>query len=147
MSPRVDSVAFFDALADEMNSHPEQYEVLGDIDLDLALVMRDAGGDFGARLHFNGIRCDGVSSIEAGEEAAADCWLDGDLTAWQTMFDDIFENGRATGRQTINSLTLLGEVLTVNGADPLGVDKFFRFNQTVQAFLDGAAKATARADA
>ena len=54
------------------------------------------------------------------------------------MFDDIAEHGHATGRQTINSLTLLGDDIVVQGSDPLGVDKFFRFNQTVQAFVDGA---------
>ena len=29
--PPIDSVAFFDAVAGEMNRHPEQYEVLGDV--------------------------------------------------------------------------------------------------------------------
>ena len=50
--------------------------------------------------------------------------------------------------QTINSLTLVGDRIAVHGDDPLGVDLFFRFNQTVQAFLDGAAVvATASATA
>ena len=79
------------------------------------------------------------SGAGEGDEQTADCWLDGDLAAWQAMFDDIVANGRATGRQTINSLTLVGEAIAVKGADPLGVDVFFRCNQTVQAFLDGAA--------
>ena len=29
MSAGVDTVAFFDALADEMNAHPERFELLG----------------------------------------------------------------------------------------------------------------------
>lgn len=145
MTRRIDSVSFFDALADEMNAHPEQYEVLGDVDMDLALVMRDPHGDFGVRLGFSGVRCDGVGEIGDGDESTADCWLDGSLDSWREMFDNIIENGHATGRQTINSLTLLGTHITVQGDDPLGVDKFFRFNQTVQAFLDGAAAVADRA--
>jgi hypothetical protein len=101
--------------------------------------MRSDAGDFGVQLTFEGITCAGVKGIDDGDERTAACWLEGPLEAWQTMFDDIVANGRATGRQTINSLTLLGDDIAVHGDDPLGVDLFFRYNQTVQAFLDGAA--------
>ncbi len=138
-TPQIDTVGFFDGLAAEMNNHPDQYEILGDLELDIVVVMRrPEGDDFRVRLVFEGISCDGVSSAAEGEEEAADCWLEGDLSAWQTMFDDIFENGKATGRQTVNSLTMIGDDLQVRGADPLGIDKFFRFNQTMQWFFDGA---------
>lgn len=138
-TPRIDTVAFFDALASEMNAHPEIYEVLGDVDMDIAVVMRADGADFRVLLTFADIACTGVREIGDGEERTASCWLEGPLDAWQTMFDDIVANGRATGWQTINSLTLVGDRIAVHGDDPLGVDLFFRFNQTVQAFLDGAA--------
>lgn len=138
----VDRVGFFDALAAEMNGHPETYEILGDVDIDLGLIMR-SGDDFRVRLRFEGIECTGVSEMEEGEEAATDCWLDGPLEAWQGMFDNIRSNGRATGRQTINSLSILGEPIRVRGADTLGVDKFFRYNQTMQTFFDGAASVAA----
>lgn len=137
----IDSVRFFEVLADAMNADPTRFEVLGDVTMNLALVMRRPGADaFGVVLGFDGIRCDGVAGISPGEERQADCWLEGDLGHWQAMFDDIAANGRATGRQTINSLTLLGDHIAVHGADPLGVDRFFRYNQTVQALLDGAAE-------
>lgn len=136
---RIDTVAFFDALASEMNAHPEVYEVLGDANLDLVVLMRDDDSAFRVRLTFEGISCEGVAEAGDGDERTADCWLEGDLAAWQAMFDDIAANGRATGRQTINSLTLVGDAIAVKGDDPLGVDVFFRCNQTVQAFLDGAA--------
>ena len=137
---RIDSVAFFDALADEMNAHPEQYEILGDVDIEMAIVMRAEHEEFRVRLGFLDIRCDGVGEIGDGDEFTADYFLDGPIDAWQEMFDDILANGHATGRQTINSLTLMGDRITVKGDDPLGVDKFFRFNQTIQCFLDGAGR-------
>ena len=142
-TPRIDVVGFFDALASEMNAHPEVYEVLGDVDMDIAVVMRAEHGDFRVLLTFEGITCAGVSQIGDGDERTASCWLEGPLDAWQEMFDDIVANGRATGWQTINSLTLVGDRIAVHGDDPLGVDLFFRFNQTVQAFLDGAAAVAA----
>ena len=54
-TPRIDTVGFFDALASEMNAHPEVYEVLGDVDMDIAVVMRAEHGDFRVLLTFEGI--------------------------------------------------------------------------------------------
>ena len=79
---------------------------------------------------------------EADEQACAgraDFSLEGDLAAWDAMFADIIAHGRATGLQTINSLALLGDRISCEGTDPMGLDKFSRFNQTLQEFLDGAA--------
>ncbi len=136
----VDTVAFFEGLAAEMNAHPERYEVLGDCDLVLGIVMaRDGEDAFRARLTFEGIACLDVSEAEAGDEALADCWLEGPFDAWQAMVDDIVEHGRATGRHTLNSLTLVGESIRLRGSDVMGIDKFSRFNQSLQEFFDGAA--------
>jgi hypothetical protein len=134
----IDTVQFFDALATEMNAHPEVYEVLGDLDMDLAIVMTDEHGDFRVRLTFDGITCAGVDEIGDGDEYTTSCYLQGPLAEWKAMFADIVEHGHATGWWTINSLTLVGDKIAVHGDDPLGVDLFFRFNQTVQNFLDGA---------
>ena len=135
----IDKVAFFDALATEMNAHPEVYEVLGDVDMDLAIVMTDPHGGFRVRVTFEGITCAGVDEIGDGDERTTSCFLEGPVGEWQAMFDDIVAHGHATGWWTINSLTLVGDKIAVHGDDPLGVDLFFRFNQTVQSFLDGAA--------
>lgn len=143
MGTGIDSIAFFDGLATEMNAHPERFEILGDVDLDIGIVMRREGGDFRARLRLEGIECTGVAPLDEGDEDAVECWLDGDVKAWQEMFDNIRANGRATGQQTINSLTLLGTEIRLMGDDPMGVDKFSRFNQTLQELLDGAAHSAA----
>ncbi|MHB1486871.1 MAG: hypothetical protein ACYCS7_16235 [Acidimicrobiales bacterium] len=137
---RVDDIAFFDPLATEMNAHPERYGILGDLDLVLGVVIiRPAGEPFRARLTFEGIRCTGVAEMGAGDEATTDCWLEGSLDAWDAMVADVLDNGRATGRHTINSLTLMGDQIRLRGADVMGVDKFSRFNQSLQEFFDGAA--------
>ncbi len=138
---RPDDVGFFDPLADEMNAHAERYEILGDLDLVLGIVMtRPAGDRFRARLAFEGVRCTGVSAMAAGEEATTDCWLEGSLDAWDAMFADIVAHGHATGRHTINSLTMMGDEIRLCGVDVMGVDKFSRFNQSLQEFFDGAAR-------
>jgi hypothetical protein len=141
----VDDLRFFEPLAAEMNAHPERYEVLGDLDLVLGVVMtRSAGEAFRARLTFEGIRCTDVSEMEAGDETTTDCWLEGTVDAWTDMAVDIRRNGRATGRQTLNSLTMVGDAIQLRGVDVMGVDKFSRFNQSLQEFFDGAARTSAQ---
>lgn len=145
--PRVDDLGFFEALAAAMNARPAHYEVLGDTDLDLGIVMRDEHRPFRARLSFRGITCDGVTPLAEGEERQNHCWLEGDLQEWQAMVDDIVAHGRATGRHTLNSLTMVGDHIGVRGDDPMGIDRFFRFNQTLQDYFDEAAQVYATAAA
>lgn len=142
---QIDHESFFAGLADEMNAHPEEFRVLGDCDMVAALVMRRAEGDFAVRLTFEELRCTGAVEIPAAEAHLADFYLDGPYAKWQEMFDDIQAHGTASGRLTINSLALLGTDIRLRGDDPMGVDKFSRFNQTLQEYLDGAARIAAAA--
>jgi hypothetical protein len=136
----IDRESFFVELADELNAHPEQFKVLGDCDMVAALLMRKPDGDFAIRIAFEGLRVEAVAEVSAEDAARADYYLDGPISAWQIMFDDILVNGSASGRLTINSLALLGTDIRLRGDDPMGVDKFSRFNQTLQEYLDGAAR-------
>lgn len=133
----MNTVEFFERLADTMNSQPERYDALGDVDIDLAVEIRTAEAEpFRVVLAFHGITCE----VRADGSTPADCVLSGDTAAWRAMFDDIAEHGHATGKWTLNSLTLMGDAMTVDGDDPLGVDRFFRFNQTLQQFFEGSAR-------
>jgi hypothetical protein len=139
-APPIDSIGFFDRLAREMNEHPERFEPLGDVDLDLGIVMEERVGDpFRVRLLLEGIACSGVSGMGDGDEETTDCWLVGPLSAWEAMFGDIAAHGRATGKHTINSLALMADEIRLFSDDAMGLDKFSRFNQTIQEYLDGAA--------
>jgi hypothetical protein len=129
----------FDAMAEEMNAHPERFSPLGEVELDMVCLMRGDAHDVRVRLVFEGLGCKVLGASE-GDERKAECWLDGDLRTWRAMFDDIRTHGAATGQHTLNSLTLLGEPVRLAGADPMGVDKFSRFNQSLQEFFDGAAR-------
>ena len=146
MTSKIDitDLSLYRAMAEELNAHPETFTVLGEADMVLALVMRrDEGSDFAVRIRFEGLRCEAVDEVDASEAPLADYFLDGPLAKWQAMFDDIVANGAASGRQTINSLALLATIagdVRLRGDDPMGVDKFSRFNQTLQEYLDGAAR-------
>lgn len=140
----IESVGFFEALAAEMNAHPERFTILGDCDMVAALVMRRGDAEpFAVEIAFAELGCSSVRGVDLDTAKSADFRLDGDLAAWRAMFDDIEANGTATGRQTINSLALLGTDIVCRGEDPMGEDKFSRFNQTLQEYLDGASRLAA----
>jgi hypothetical protein len=140
----IDSISFFSGLAAEMNAHPERFQILGDADMVCALVMtRGASPAFAVRLRFEGLNCEDVTEVSADEALQAEYRLEGPVGAWEDMFADIREHGAATGRHTINSLALIGQQIVLKGEDPMGVDKFSRFNQTLQEYFDGAARLTA----
>ena len=134
---KIDTLEHFTALAAEMNAHPERYRPLGEADMDVVIVMQDEHlRSFAVRLAFEGIRCEHV--VETDADSPCEYRLVGPLSKWQLMFGDIVAHGRATGLQTINSLALLGDDIRLGGSDPMGLDKFSRFNQTLQEFFDGA---------
>lgn len=87
-----------------------------------------------------------MTEIEPGAEAAADCWLEGDVEHWQA---NIVDHGHAVDEWTLNTLTLFGDRISLHATDPMGEDRFHRFNQTLQEFIDAAARldAPARSEA
>lgn len=136
----VDSIELFEALAQEMNTHPEIYQGLGWCDLNLGVVMhRNDRAPFAVAMSLREYGCEQVTLFDPADTQHLDCWVVGDLADWQAMFDDIAQNGMATGELTLSSLVLLADRITVKGNDTMGVDLFFRFNQTLQNVFDGAA--------
>ena len=129
----IDTRRFFEALASQMNAEPDRYRRLGEAYMTVGIVI----GEFRVRLDFDGLRCD----VADGDDVdLCDFRLEGPVEAWQQMFDDVAAHGRAVGLQTVNSLVLLGDTIVLRGRDPMGLDKFSRFNQTLQELLDGWAR-------
>ncbi|MHB1923317.1 MAG: hypothetical protein ACYCSJ_01350 [Acidimicrobiales bacterium] len=134
----MDSVEVFRGLAAQMEEHRGEFEALGLCDLDLEVkVGRGSAGPLRVLLRFRDYGCEDVVALEPEEQVHADCRLEGELAVWEEIRDDIVANGRSTGRLTISSLVLLGERLRLGGVDPMGVDRFFRYAETVQRFFDG----------
>lgn len=144
--PPVDTLELFELLAATMNAHPEVYEPLGWCDIDLAIVMeRPSAEPFRVLIRLRDYGCEEVRPLEPGDEARADCWLDGGVDLWQDMFADVVASGRATGDLTLSSVVLLGDRLRVRGEDAARIDRFFRFAETIQRFINGAATVAAPA--
>lgn len=136
----VTSLKLYEDLASTMNHQSERYRLLGDADMTVVFAIQTPAETLHVQLVFNEISCDAVDLVSADEAHLADFSLVGSSNAWSEMFDDIFANGGASGEWTINSLALRGDRISCEGDDPMGLDKFSRFNQTLQDFLDGAGR-------
>ena len=140
---RVDSAEFFEGLRREMNEHPERFGPLGEAELTCGVRMLSPGGDACFVIELEGIGCARADAVAPDALLGADFVLEGPVEAFAEMFADIAAHGRATGRWTLNSLALLGDRIVLAGTDPMGLDTFSRFNQTLQEFFDGAARRAA----
>lgn len=136
----VTSLKLYEDLARTMNHQSERCRLLGDADMTVVFAIQTPTETLHVQMVFNELSCDAVDLVSADEAHLADFSLVGSSESWSEMFDDIFANGGASGEWTINSLALRGDRISCEGDDPMGLDKFSRFNQTLQDFLDGAGR-------
>lgn len=126
------SSEWFEALASVARSQPERYRRLGATEIRIGIDV----GDSGWRVVFDDYE---VTEVAVRHPAmAVDCTLSASPEDWRELVEHIRERGSADPTHTLNSLVLSGTRFTLSGEDQLGVDRFYRFNATLQAFIDGA---------
>jgi hypothetical protein len=140
------SDAWFEAMVARAAENADTLRDLGIANYRLILETMD--GD--TARHF-GLVLDGYDVEYAGEltdDAAAtafeaDATLTGPLLTWQEMIDNISEHGGADLQHTLNALSIAEIPMRVFSDDPMGRDKFYRYNETLQEIFDGTAKVVA----
>lgn len=137
------SLEWFQALQDAMNANTEKYRKLGVVDFALAVsVLADASLPepkvYG--VVFDGYWCKDVREISSADEIEAECVLEGDYETWREMLENIKANGHADVYHTLNRLTLPETPMRVRGDDQLGVDKFYRYQGSLQEFFEESAR-------
>lgn len=151
MTEQFPSVGWFQRLADCMAAQPEKYRRLGSVDL--TLVPRITFADGHAELfslEFAGHRCR-VVGCPAGRETIPGrhaVIIEGEYDAWKEMVENIQRHGRADLTHTLNYLTLPDwplRLLPVREDEAqLDVDRFYRYNESLQQFFDGSANVETR---
>lgn len=145
------SLPWFQQLADRMAAQPEKYRRLGPVDLTLVprITFPDGRTEQYA-LAFEGYRCRQVSqpSVPAAATGEHAVLIEGDYAAWKEMVANIRGHGRADLQHTLNSLTLpdwpLRLVPLDDGQGQLDVDRFYRYNESLQEFFNEAAAVETR---
>ncbi|HJQ83437.1 MAG TPA: hypothetical protein VKA21_05130 [Candidatus Binatia bacterium] len=145
------SLGWFARLAERMAAQPEKYRKLGSVDLTLvARIVFPDGRAEAYRLAFEGHRCRAVERVEGDPALGARhvVILEGEYAAWVEMIESIRRHGRADLTHTLNYLTLPDWPFRLLPADDaegqLDVDRFYRFNETLQEFFDEAAAVDTR---
>jgi hypothetical protein len=136
------SLEWFQRLDELMEKHRSRHEHIGPIDCVAQFSVLDPDGK-GRDRHFQ-ITFDMYSAIDVREVTEADFdqadfIMETDSLVWQEMIENIRENGgRPDLEHSLNRLSLPGVPIRVWASDPLGRDMFFRFNQSLQEYVNAS---------
>ncbi len=126
------SAAWFRALAEASSADESRYRQLGYLEIKLGVNV----GEKGYRILFEDFGCSGVEDWDGS--APVDCVVSADPGNWRELIAHIQERGSADPQHTLNSLVLAGDRFELTGDEQLGVDRFYRFNASLQAFIEEA---------
>jgi hypothetical protein len=128
------SVAWFQRLADHMNATRARQEQLGYVDCVAEFRVTDGGA---VQVTFEEFSAIDVRDAEPGR---ADFVLEASLATWRTMIESIVAGGgRPALTQTLNHLSHPGTPMRLVADDPLQADLYFRYNQSLQEFVNACA--------
>ncbi len=137
------SVAWVQRLADLMNANRTRQEQLGYVDCVAELRVTDGGpggSPVGVQVTFDEFSATDVRAADPAAPLRADFVLEAPLAVWRAMIESIAAgSGRPGLEQTLNRLSHLGTPMRVASDDPLRRDLFFRYNQSLQEFVNASA--------
>lgn len=135
--PVFPSVEWFDAVRGSFNSDEANRTAGGGMaDADVGIIFNDQA----FLLKFAGYECESASVIEKANLEDADFYLEMHPDDWVEMLANIQHNGTADMDHTLNTLDMDSEDGLAKSAtgDQYSLDKFFRYNQTLQYFFDAS---------
>lgn len=134
------STKWFEALADEMRHDEPGYRELGSIECTMVVKVDTPDGPDLYELVFEGFEVRSVRRLAGLAEATPQHFvLEASFDIWREMIDNIRANAGPDLTHTLNYLTFPDDPMCVSGPDQLEVDAFYRYNQSLQRFFNGAA--------
>lgn len=136
------SVDWFRRLADLMNANRARQEQLGYVDCVARFTVLDAGPrqtPWSVQVTFEEFAAVEVRAVHVPDTDDADFALEAPLATWREMIDSIAAGGgRPDLEHTLNRLSHMGTPIALHGSDPLRRDLYFRYNQSLQEFVNAA---------
>jgi hypothetical protein len=134
------STQWFEALAHRMAQEEAAYRELGPVECTMVVRVDAPSGPQLHEVAFEGFQVRSVRRLARLEDAAPDHFvIEASLDTWREMIDNIRANAGPDLTHTLNYLTFPDEPMRVTGPDQLEVDAFYRYNQSLQRFFNGAA--------
>jgi hypothetical protein len=137
------SLEWFRELARLMRANRALHEHLGYVDCVARFTISDGGlarNPYSVTITFEEFEATEVRESTAADDAAADFTLEASLATWREMIESIARGkGRPDLTHTLNYLSHTGTPIRVWSDDPLRKDLFFRYNQSLQEFVNASA--------
>jgi hypothetical protein len=142
------SVAWFARLGELMTANRTRQIQLGYVDCVARFTVLKGGPDgrdWSADVTFEEFGVTDVREPAPGESARADFALEADLPTWREMIESIVAGGgRPDLEHTLNRLSHAGTPISLRSDDVLRADMYFRFNQSLQEFVNASAQFATR---
>lgn len=130
--------AWFQQLADLMNGNRARQEQLGYVDCVAGFRVTGDAAPRTFEVTFEEFSAIGVREAAPGDERA-DFVLEATLATWREMIENIAAGGgRPDLTHTLNYLSHPGTPVRLVSDDPLKSDLYFRYNQSLQEFVNAS---------
>lgn len=140
------SVQWFERLASEMAEHQAEFAHIGPVECVMQVTILDGiqgTKPWRVQVTFDGLEVTDVRVVEESDEEQADFILETDLDTWKEMVGSIVAgNGVPDLEHTLNRLSLPGTPIRLWGVDPVRRDAYYRFNQSLQHYINNCATFT-----
>jgi hypothetical protein len=136
------SVEWFARLGELMEENRTVHEHVGEIDCSCVWTVFEADGESTDRhfmTTFELYSLVDVREVTEEERVKANFILETDIWVWKEMLENIAANGgRPDLEHSLNRLSLPGVPIRLWAEDPLDRDMFFRFNGSLQEFMNSS---------
>ena len=135
------SQEWFEALATRMRADPQVFRKLGPMDCTMVVKIEGPEKTDFFEVTFECFEVTSIRRLESLEGAHLNHFvIEAPLATWQEMIENIRTNGTPDLEHTLNYLTFPDDPMLVSGPDQLRIDAFYRYNQSLQNFFNGAAE-------
>jgi hypothetical protein len=133
------SQLWFQALADQMVKNSEQFRNFGPMNCTMIVKVDDAKSVQLIEIVFEAYAVKSVRSLRSLADANPDHFvLNAPMEVWREMLANISAGGTPDLEHTLNFLTFPDDPMVVTGPDQLQIDAFYRYNESLQRFFNGA---------
>ena len=132
---------WFGDLAQNMRDNRASFELLGSIDCTMVVEVDEPPARDLIEVKFKSYEVESIRRLTSLDDADPNHFVvRATRDTWREMFDNIIGNGHPDLKHTLNFLTFPDDPMVVDGPDQLQIDTFFRYNQSLQLFFNGAAE-------
>ena len=132
---------WFTRLGAFMSADESSFRRLGPIDCTMVVKVDSADEAALFEVTFEAFEVKSIRRLERIEDAASEHFvIEATFDTWREMIENIHAHGAADLAHTLNYLTFPDDPMVVGGPDQLQIDAFYRYNQSLQRFFNGAAR-------